>query len=162
MPKIAMDSTATLIILDDSGFSEKQTSSKGLTKHHHGKGDAFSRGGCGDCETHPVETEMPDVDEFAQCTRVSCDRGIPDALADPKGQRPSSPYCLAARRHQADCALALSVTRFKPISCKWVYKVKRGSDGSVEGTRLLARAFSQQYGIDYDETARGKAKMTTM
>lgn len=50
----------------------------------------------------------------------------------------------------------------KPISCKWVYKVKRGSDGSVEGTRLLARAFSQQYGIDYDETARGKAKMTTM
>lgn len=24
-----------------------------------------------------VQTEMPDVDEFAQCTRVSCYRGIP-------------------------------------------------------------------------------------
>lgn len=29
------------------------TSRPGLTKHHHGKGDAFTRGGSGDCETHP-------------------------------------------------------------------------------------------------------------
>jgi len=49
----------TLCDLFYAGFSEKQTSSKGLTKHHHGKGDAFSRGGCGDCETHPVYLKSP-------------------------------------------------------------------------------------------------------
>ncbi len=50
----------------------------------------------------------------------------------------------------------------KPISCKWVYKVKRRSDGSVERARLVARAFSQQYGIDYDGTKRPVAKITTV
>lgn len=50
----------------------------------------------------------------------------------------------------------------KPISCKWVYKVKRRSDGSVERARLVARAFSQQYGIDYDETFSPVAKITAV
>lgn len=50
----------TLCDLFYAGVSKKQTSSKGLTKHHHGKGDVFSRGGgCGDCETHPVYLTSP-------------------------------------------------------------------------------------------------------
>ena len=42
----------------------------------------------------------------------------------------------------------------KPISCKWVYKITTRPDGSVERykARLVARGFSQQYGLDYEET----------
>ena len=42
----------------------------------------------------------------------------------------------------------------KPISCKWIYKRKKGADGKVETLkeRLDAKGFTQKEGVDYKDT----------
>jgi hypothetical protein len=54
--------------------------------------------------------------------------------------------------------------RVRPITYKWVYKVKTCSDGSLERykTRLVARGFQQEHDRDYDETFALIAHMTTI
>ena len=42
----------------------------------------------------------------------------------------------------------------KPISCKWVFRVKYYQDESIKKykARVVAQGFSQVYGIDFKET----------
>ncbi|KAK8933572.1 hypothetical protein KSP39_PZI015652 [Platanthera zijinensis] len=49
-----------------------------------------------------------------------------------------------------------------PVSCKWIFKIKTRPDGSIERhkARLVARGFSQEHDIDYDETFAPVARMT--
>ena len=52
----------------------------------------------------------------------------------------------------------------KIVRCKWVYRTKYASDGSVERLkeRLVAKGFSQVEGIDYNETFSDVTKMNSI
>lgn len=51
-----------------------------------------------------------------------------------------------------------------PIGCKWVYKIKRKSDGTVDRhkARLEEKGYTQQFGTDYNVTFSLISKITTI
>ena len=50
------------------------------------------------------------------------------------------------------------------VGCKWIYKIKTRSDGSIECYKscLVAIGFTQEYEIDYEETFSPVARISSV
>ena len=50
------------------------------------------------------------------------------------------------------------------VGCKWIYKIKTHSDWSIKcyKARFVAKGFTQEYGIDYEETFAPVARISSI
>ena len=122
--------------------------------------------------TPPASTTDPCTDGSSLATRykkdlyagaVSEPSTYQEAVVSPEWQLAMSEE-LAALERTGTWDLVPLPPRSVPITCKWVYKVKTKSNGSVERykARLVARGFQQSHGKDYDETFAPVAHMTSV
>jgi len=88
---------------------------------------------------------------------------IRDALQDPQWKM--------AMDAEHDALLRNKTWRLVPcpkgknvIDCKWVYKIKRRADGSLDKykARLVAKGYKQRYGLDYEDTFSPVVKAATI
>jgi len=60
--------------------------------------------------------------------------------------------------------LFLQTSNMNIVGCKWVFRLKRKADGSINRhkVRLDAKGFHQQPSVDFDETFSPVVKPTTI
>ena len=84
---------------------------------------------------------------------MSCTTGEPNSLVttldDPRWKAAMEDEIMALRKNKTWHLVPPRPGR-NLIDCKWVYRIKKKSDGTIDRykARLVAKGFKQMYGID--------------
>jgi hypothetical protein len=75
------------------------------------------------------------------------------ALASPHWRIAMEAECTALQKNET-WRLVPPCSGVNIIDCKWVFKIKRQADGSIDRYKacLVAKGFKQRHGLDYEDT----------
>nr|CAN70109.1 hypothetical protein VITISV_001696 [Vitis vinifera] len=98
-----------------------------------------------------------------QLSTVVIPNSMQKALADPRWKATMNEEMKSLQKNET-WELVECPPRKKPVGCRWIYIVKYKADDSIERfkARLVAKEYTQTYGIDYTKTFTPVAKINTV
>ena len=98
-----------------------------------------------------------------QLSTISIPNSVQEALADPRWKAVMNEEMKSLQKNET-WELVDRPPGKKPVRCRWVYTMKHKEDGTIEHfkVRLVAKGYTQTYGIDYTYTFALVAKINTV
>jgi hypothetical protein len=131
---------------------------------------ALWKGTCSCTTQHPINQFVstsslsPSLSCFiSHLSSISIPKTVHDALSH-SSWRQAMELEMRALHQNGTWELVPLPPHKKTIGCEWVFMVKFNPDGSVERLKawLVAKGYTQTYGIDYDETFSPVAKISSI
>ncbi|KAK8921048.1 hypothetical protein KSP39_PZI020906 [Platanthera zijinensis] len=111
------------------------------------------------------EETAPTLNNFSlYCLLADCEPHSYDEAAQEKSWRTAMDAEIASIKKNDTWRLVDPPVGHKPLRVKWVYKVKKNKDGTVEKhkARLVVKGYRQVQGVDYDEVYAPVARIDTI
>uniref|UniRef100_A0A2N9GP76 Integrase catalytic domain-containing protein n=1 Tax=Fagus sylvatica TaxID=28930 RepID=A0A2N9GP76_FAGSY len=113
---------------------------------------------------NPISDESPPADPSSDESPTADPTFDESPLSAPAANPVNTTAPEPRRSHRGTWDLVDLPAGKSAIGCKWVYKIKTRSDGTVDRykARLVAKGFTQEYGIDYEETFAPVARLSSV